>query len=207
MQPLMKLLRTKNVSRETNRRLECYADMLRKWNKSINLVSGSSLDDMWSRHFEDSAQLYNHVSHPVKIWADLGSGAGFPGLVVAIMALETGSPENVVLVESDSRKCEFMRTVIMETGAGAKIINDRIEEIMPLGADVVSARALSELQTLLKLASLHLRPGGVAIFPKGKNWNKEMLKAKKGWQFKLELLESVISGGGVILKIKDISIA
>ena len=162
---------------------------------------------MWSRHFEDSAQLYNHVSHPVKIWADLGSGAGFPGLVVAIMALETGSPENVVLVESDSRKCEFMRTVIMETGAGAKIINDRIEEIMPLGADVVSARALSELQTLLKLASFHLTPGGVAIFPKGKNWNKEMLKAKKGWQFKLELLESVISGGGVILKIKDISIA
>ena len=203
----MNLLGTKNVSRETNLRLECYADMMRKWNKSINLVSKRSLDDMWNRHFEDSAQLYNVAPHPVKIWADFGSGAGFPGLVVAIMAMENGSPENVVLVESDSRKCEFMRAVIMKTGAGAQIVNDRIEKIMPLGADVISARALSELQKLLEIASLHLTPDGVAIFPKGKNWNREVSKAKSGWQFEYEVAGSVISGGGAILKIKEISIA
>ncbi|MCY4207439.1 MAG: 16S rRNA (guanine(527)-N(7))-methyltransferase RsmG [Roseovarius sp.] len=202
----MAFLGTINVSRETNLRLGCYSDMLRKWSKSINLVSKRSLDDMWSRHFKDSAQLYNLVPHPVKIWADFGSGAGFPGLVVAIMAMEKGSPENVMLMESDSRKCEFMRSVIRKTGAKAQIVNDRVEHVMPLNADVVSARALSELQMLLKYASMHLKPSGVAIFPKGENWHEEVTRAKSAWHFRHQAVKSDISGGGVILKIKDISI-
>ena len=193
-----------DVSRETMDRLKIYVDLLRKWNPSINLVSKASIEDLWKRHFLDSAQLFGMAPHPVSHWADLGSGGGFPGLVVAIMSQETGSPSRVTLVESDARKCTFLRTVIRETGANAVVVNERIEAAKPLKADVLSARALAELSDLLRLADRHMSPEGVAIFPKGETWQKELTKAQSKWQFKHQFVNSETETGPVILRITGV---
>ena len=194
-----------NVSRETERRLSIYADLLRKWNRSINLVSKSTISDMWMRHIVDSAQLFKIAPHSISHWADLGSGGGFPGLVVAIMAMETGSPERITLVESDIRKCTFLRTVIRETGAPAQVVTDRIEKVVPLQADVLTARALADLSTLLGFTERHMKPDGVAIFPKGANWQKEVEEARTKWHFDYRFDKSETETGPVILCITGVS--
>src|SRR6056297_139742 len=155
-----------NVSRETIERLKLYEALLHKWNPRINLVSRASLVDSWARHIEDSMQIYGLAPHSVDHWVDLGSGGGFPGLVVAIMGMDQKSPAKVTLVESDTRKCAFLRSVVRETGAPATIINDRIENITGLEADVISARALTDLSQLIGYANQHLTQSGMAIFPK-----------------------------------------
>ena len=194
-----------NVSRETQERLKTYEALLRKWNPRINLVARSTLPDLWQRHFVDSMQIFDLAPPKVDHWVDLGSGAGFPGLVIAIMALDTGSPARVTLVESDARKCAFLQTVIRETGAQARVINDRIENIDSLDADVLSARALSDLGTLLGFAELHMRPDGVAIFPKGENWQKEVTAAQTAWTFTSQLAKSKTDEGPVILTITGVA--
>ena len=194
-----------DVSRETFERLELYAALLQKWNPSINLVSRASLGDLWSRHILDSVQIFEMAGHPVGHWVDLGSGGGFPGLVMAIMAKEAGSPTQVTLVESDTRKCTFLRTVIRETGVQAEVINDRIENVAPLAADVLSARALSNLTTLLAYADRHLKPDGIAIFPKGETWRKELEEARAKWCFQYEFAQSKTETGPVILRISGVS--
>ena len=117
------------VSRETIDRLSIYANLLEKWNPRINLVSRSTLDDLWSRHIVDSAQLFELAPVTAKHWVDLGSGGGFPGLVIAILAKELRPELEVVLVESDQRKCAFLRTVSRETNCGAVVHSKRVEEI------------------------------------------------------------------------------
>ncbi|WP_299846594.1 16S rRNA (guanine(527)-N(7))-methyltransferase RsmG [uncultured Roseovarius sp.] len=194
-----------NVSRETNERLEHYAALLRKWNPSINLVSKSTIENLWSRHILDSTQILDLAPHPVSHWADLGSGGGFPGLVVAILAMETGSPTKTTLVESDARKCTFLRTVIRETGANAEVLNDRIENIPPLDVDVLSARALADLSTLLEFTERHMLPKGMALFPKGETWQKELTKAQSKWQFETQFAKSETEAGPVILRITGVS--
>jgi len=194
-----------DVSRETIERLKAYEALLRKWTQKINLVARSTLDDLWTRHFIDSAQIYSLAPHPVTHWADLGSGGGFPGLVIAIMAMEHQSPARVTLVESDSRKCTFLRTVIRETGAPAKVVNARIEETSPLEADVISARALTDLNGLLEFSARHLRSGGTAIFPKGESWQKELAAAQRTWNFSHQLATSETETGPVILTITGVA--
>ncbi len=194
-----------NVSRETNERLNIYADLLRKWNPSINLVSKSTIETLWQRHIVDSAQVFDLGPHPVAHWADLGSGGGFPGLVVAIMAMEQASPQKTTLVESDARKCTFLRTVIRETGANASVVNDRIENIPPLDADILSARALADLTTLLAFAERHLNAQGLAIFPKGVQWQKEVEEAQSKWRFDFQFAKSETETGPVILRITGVS--
>ncbi|WP_111733058.1 16S rRNA (guanine(527)-N(7))-methyltransferase RsmG [Roseovarius amoyensis] len=194
-----------DVSRETSERLEIYAALLRKWNPRINLVSKATLPNLWTRHFADSTQLYDLVPHPVGHWADLGAGGGFPGLVIAIMAMETGSPRRVTLVESDVRKGAFLNTVIRETGAPATVITDRIETTPPLMADVLSARALADLPTLLGFAERHLAPNGVAIFPKGATWEKELSAARKAWKFSHRVAKSKTEDGPVLLHITGVA--
>jgi 16S rRNA (guanine527-N7)-methyltransferase len=194
-----------DVSRETLEKLEHYAALLKKWNPRINLVAKSTLDDLWTRHIVDSAQLNQMAPHPVRHWVDLGSGGGFPGLVIAIMALETGSPTNVTLVESDARKSAFLRTVIRETGAKASVITDRVEEIAPLFADVISARALADLPTLLGFVERHLAPSGVALFLKGQAWEKELSAAQEAWKFDHQVAKSITEEGPVILRISGVS--
>jgi len=194
-----------NVSRETMQRLEQYAALLCKWNSTINLVSKASVKHLWQRHIVDSAQIYQLTQHPITHWADLGSGAGFPGLVIAIMAMEGGSPAKITLVESDLRKSTFLRSVIRETGVKATVINDRIENISPLKADILSARALADLSSLLDFADRHLATTGTALFMKGENWQKELAEAQSKWHFQYQLATSTTETGPVILKIQGIS--
>lgn len=194
-----------NVSRETNDRLNHYVDLLRKWNPSINLVAKSTIETAWKRHILDSAQVFHLTEAPVAHWVDLGSGGGFPGLVIAIMAMDTGSPQKISLVESDARKCAFLRTVIRETGVEAEVLNGRIEDIAPLKADVLSARALSDLSSLLGFAERHMAPQGMALFPKGENWQKEVHAAQSKWHFDHQFVKSKTETGPVILRITGVS--
>lgn len=194
-----------NVSRETIDRLETYAELLRKWNPKINLVSKSTIYDLWSRHIMDSAQIYSLAPHTVGHWVDLGSGGGFPGLVIAIMAADQKSPQKTTLVESDARKCAFLRTVIRETEANAVVLNERIETLPSLAADILSARALGSLELLLSFADRHLAKTGTAIFPKGASWEKEMADAQSKWKFDYELVKSETESGPVIMKITGVS--
>ncbi|MET4127647.1 16S rRNA (guanine(527)-N(7))-methyltransferase RsmG [Roseovarius sp. MBR-6] len=194
-----------NVSRETAERLDIYSALLEKWNPRINLVSRASLAEHRTRHFDDSAQLYDLAAHPVGHWADLGSGGGFPGLIIAILGQGGGSPSRVTLVESDARKATFLNTVIRETGVNATVITGRIETIPPLDADVLSARALADLSTLLGFASRHMRANGAALFPKGVSWQQELAAAQTAWQFSHRVVKSKTETGPVILHVRGIS--
>jgi 16S rRNA (guanine527-N7)-methyltransferase len=194
-----------DVSRETNDRLGIYAALVEKWNPRINLVSRASVPHLASRHIADSAQVHTLAPRSVAHWADLGSGGGFPGLVIAILAQETGSPARVTLVESDARKCAFLRTVIRETGVAATVLTERIESVAPLEAEVLSARALADLPTLLAHAERHLAPGGTALFPKGATWRKEVAEAQSKWHFDLQVDTSRTEPDAVILRITGVS--
>ncbi|QIZ82561.1 16S rRNA (guanine(527)-N(7))-methyltransferase RsmG [Thalassovita gelatinovora] len=185
-------------------RIERYAGLLEKWNSSINLVARSTLENLWNRHIIDSAQMFQYAPKGARNWVDLGSGGGFPGIVIAILAAEHGSEMQVTLVESDTRKVAFLRTVIRETGINALTINERIENISSLQADVVSARALADLTTLLNFADHHLAKNGVALFPKGVNWEKELKDACQTWRFSCQRFKSETDAGAVILRIEDI---
>ncbi len=155
------------VSRETMARLDAYAGLLEKWTPAINLVSKASLRDLWTRHFLDSAQILGLAKTRIGRWVDLGAGGGFPGMVCAIMAAECAPDLRFTFVESDSRKATFLRTVSRETSVPVEIIDERIENIAPLKADVLSARALAPLKVLLEHAERHLAANGQALFPKG----------------------------------------
>ena len=194
-----------NVSRETFERLQIYADLLKKWNPRINLVAKSTLDDLWSRHFMDSTQLLGLLDAPVDHWADLGSGGGFPGLVIALMRDEPNAPHKVTLVESDLRKCTFLRTVLRETGVVADVINARIEAVEPLGVNILSARALADLSFLLSFVDRHMHKDGIELLPKGANWQAELQEAQTKWHFAYSVAKSQTETGPVILKISGVS--
>lgn len=194
-----------SVSRETLERLETFANLLRKWNPRINLVSRKTLDDLWARHIIDSKQVYDLAPEDSDHWVDLGSGGGFPGLVVAILAVDVGSPQRVTLVESDSRKCAFLRTVLRETGAKATVLNKRIEKLPGLNANVLSARALADLPKLLEFTVQHLAKDGVALFPKGASWQKELEDAQSQWKFEYQIAKSKTEDGPAILGITGVS--
>lgn len=194
-----------DVSRETQERFEIFAELLIKWNRSINLVSPSTVSEMWERHILDSAQLFNLVPHPVDHWVDMGTGGGFPGLIIAIMSEEKNSPVTTTMIESDTRKSVFLRTVLREIGLKANVIKERIEKVKPLNANVISARALSDLNTLFKLSHQHLVNGGQMLFPKGENWKTELETAQSKWNFDLQIVRSQTSGGSVIIKASGVT--
>jgi 16S rRNA (guanine527-N7)-methyltransferase len=170
------------VSRETLGRLGVYAELLRKWNRAINLVAADSLEDLWRRHMLDSSQLAPLLPAGGPRIADLGSGAGFPGLVLAIL----GCGE-VHLVESDRRKAQFLREVSRETAAAAQVHQSRIEDLSPLSAAVVVARGLAPLDRLLDYVARHLAPGGQALLPKGQDWERELAAARARWRFAVQV--------------------
>ncbi len=194
-----------NVSRETDERFNRYRALLEKWNPRINLVSRSTLVDVWTRHFVDSAQLMGLCPAGVRHWADLGSGGGFPGLVVAVLAAELAPQMRVTLVESDQRKATFLWTVARDLKIAPEIITGRIEEIPNLEADLISARALAPLDQLLGLAFRHLLPGGVALLPKGIGHAREISDALALWRFDVQKYPSRTDPGAVILKIEGLS--
>jgi len=192
------------VSRETLDRLDIYARLLTKWNRAVNLVGPDSLPDLWRRHVLDSAQLLPQLPQApagrVRRVADLGSGAGFPGLVLAIL----GAGE-IHLVESDGRKAQFLREVSRETAAGAQVHQARIEDLSPLCADCVTARALAPLDRLLDYAARHLAPGGVALFLKGRGAAEELTQAAARWSMAVTRHPSRSDPGGTILRIGELT--
>lgn len=193
-----------DVSRETLERMNVYAGLLRRWNSKINLVSKNSLQDLWDRHIMDSVQLYDLRPEHSRRWVDLGSGGGFPGAVIAILAKEDAPELSVTLVESDQRKAAFLRTVSRETGAHFDVLAARIEDLDPLHADILSARALAPLATLLGYGKRHLAEGGVAIFPKGANASQEVDVALETWRFDCQTYQSQTDKDAVVLKIGEI---
>jgi 16S rRNA (guanine527-N7)-methyltransferase len=190
-----------DVSRETSERLTKYATLLEKWNAKINLVSRATLTELWTRHILDSAQLFE-MTAPKPHWVDLGSGGGFPGLVIACLAAEKAPDMRTTLIESDQRKTVFLRTVIRETGVAAEVIAERVEKALPQEADILSARALTNLAGLLGYAERHLKPGGTALFPKGVRWENEVAEAQLSWSFDYDPIKSRTDPGAVILRIK-----
>lgn len=194
-----------DVSRETLDRLRRYESLLRKWNPAINLVSNGTLQDLWARHFLDSAQLFSMASLSEGRWVDLGSGGGFPGLVIAILASEKAPSVQVTLVESDLRKSAFLSTVARDIGLQVAVLSERIESLDPLNADVLSARALAPLPGLLGFAQLHLKPDGTALFPKGASWRDEVAEARGRWVFMVDPIPSLTDPASVVLNIQGVS--
>jgi len=193
-----------DVSRETMERLSTFSDLVTKWTQRINLISSASTADIWTRHIVDSAQLFP-LAGPFRHWLDVGSGGGFPGIVIAILAAEKSPVSKVTLVESDQRKATFLRTASREIGLAANVLTDRIESIPSLDADVFSARALGSLDSLLGHAHLHLTPGGIALLPKGRNANAEIAAAQANWAFELARCPSITDPEAAILRIKGIA--
>ena len=194
-----------SVSRETLQKLEAYRVLLQKWNQKINLVAKSTLEQATTRHFLDSFQLLPLIPDEAENSLDLGSGGGFPGLVCAIVAAELYPKLHFTLVESDQRKCAFLRTVVRETNCDVTILNCRIEELEPMQADVVTARALSTLSELLSHSHPHLSPAGKCLFLKGKNHISEVDAARKTWHFDLTAHLSITNCEAAILELKGLS--
>lgn len=193
-----------DVSRETIARLKVIESLLIKWNPKINLVSKNTLKNLWERHISDSAQIWPLLPAETKTLVDIGSGGGFPGLVLAALNGENDVELDITMIESDIRKCSFLRTTLREMSVNAEVKSQRIERADPVGADVITARALADLEQLLGFAERHLKPGGTAIFPKGINWKKEVEAAQESWSFDLETVKSKTQDGAVILKIGEI---
>jgi 16S rRNA (guanine527-N7)-methyltransferase len=187
------------VSRETLARLEAYAELLRRWSARINLVAASTLGDLWRRHFLDSAQLYPLIPAGAHSLMDLGSGAGFPGLVLAILGVK-----GVELVEADARKCAFLREAARVTGAAATIRNARIERIEPHAAAVATARGLAPLDRLLVAVERFIGPDTVCLFPKGGEARQELAAAEKAWAMDVLCHDSSTDARGVILDLRRV---
>ena len=194
-----------NVSRETISKFRVFSELLKKWNPVAGLVSPASLEQLWDRHILDSAQILEVAPPGIRKWLDIGSGGGFPGLVVAIMAAERRPEINVVLVDSNRRKCDFLSEACRQTGTEAQVLNIRAEQLDPQNADVVSARAVAPLPGLLSLASRHLAEGGLCVFPKGSGYRDELAAARKSWSFTVEPVPSRTDGKGRILLIRSIA--
>ncbi len=197
-------LAERNVSRETEDRLLAFADLLGKWTRKINLISKSSTSDIWERHILDSVQIYDLAPNTFSLWVDIGSGGGLPGVVVAALAAQFAPDARIAMIESDQRKAAFLRTALRELGLSGDVLADRIDAVPPMGADVLSARALAPLDQLLAFAENHLKPGGTAIFPKGKAAEQEIADASTNWLFQIEKHASMTDAEARILVIKDI---
>jgi 16S rRNA (guanine527-N7)-methyltransferase len=197
--PVPELLPGLAIGEATMAALRAYAAALAHWTPAINLVAPATLPQLWPRHILDSAQLYPLAPASARRWADLGSGGGLPGLVIAILARDT--PLRVTLVESDRRKAAFLRRQIADLQLAAEVRTARAEALEPLGADVVSARALAPLDRLLPLVDRHLAPGGVALLPKGRGWATEQAQVPARL-FHVEQLPSATDPEARILRLR-----
>ena len=170
--------------------LKLYEGLLKVWQNKLNLVSEGSLKDIWNRHIIDSAQLLSLLPNEKssKIIYDIGSGAGFPGLVLAILGRK-----DIVLCESNSKKCHFLEEVRERLALNVIIDNIRAESLPIKSSHAVLARAVAPLERLIPLSWPLLEVGGIAIFPKGKNWKNELMKAQKDYLMEYDLVKSITS--------------
>ncbi|MBL4612966.1 MAG: 16S rRNA (guanine(527)-N(7))-methyltransferase RsmG [Emcibacter sp.] len=191
-----------DVSRETMEKVKIYANLLEKWQRKINLVSSATLPDLWRRHFYDSFQLKalfdNSKSNNLRI-LDIGSGAGFPGLLLSMLGVG-----EFHMVESNGKKCAFMRQVIRETGCSAIVYNERVEMMKPFQVDYIISRACAPLDKLLDLGRNFMGEDTVCLFLKGEIVDQEIADARANWVFEEEKFTSVSAESGVILKVSHI---
>jgi 16S rRNA (guanine527-N7)-methyltransferase len=190
-----------NVSRETLARLKAYADLLTDWNSRHNLVSAASLNDAWRRHFLDSAQLATLMPPEAKTLADLGSGAGFPGLVLAELLRGRIS---VTVFEATAKKCLFLKAVAQRLALPVSIQNCRIEDAAPQIFDAVTSRACAPLPKLLSYAQHFIGPNSVCLFLKGQNVGVELTEAHKSWKMRVRQIPSLTDPSGAILELREL---
>ncbi len=188
------------VSRETLARLKAYADMLADWNARHNLVAKSTLPEVWHRHFLDSAQLAPLIPSGARTVVDLGSGAGFPGLVLAALKPELA----VTLHEATTKKCAFLQAAADRMGLKVTVRNARLEDTGPQPFDVVTARALAPLPQLLAYAYPFTGPNSVCLFLKGQNVGSELTEAHKYWNMKASQVPSQTEPSAAIVTVRDL---
>lgn len=194
-----------DVSRETIERLEEFHSLLGKWNKVINLVSRASFEQSWHRHFADSAQLWDLREKEAQNWLDIGSGGGFPGLVLAILALETAPALKFTFIESDQRKCAFLLNVCHALSLNVSVLSQRIEKTDPQVFDMISARALASIDELLNIVEKFTGENTVCLFPKGSICDSELTEARKIWHIETQEIPSMTDRNAVILRIESFS--
>lgn len=193
------------VSRETLERLEHFSAAVEKWTKTINLIAPGTVDALWDRHIVDSAQIFRFSPTGARHWVDIGSGGGFPGLVVSVLAKQHAPSMTTTLIESDQRKAVFLRSVIRDLDLHCAVIADRIEQAPAVKADIASARALASLSAIIPLLYRHLDQGGAALLHKGKRFREEIADARKSWSFDLEDHPSLTDPDARLLAIHGIS--
>ena len=193
------------VSRETFHKLTMFVSLLTEWNTRMNLVSKNSLADVWVRHVLDSLQLIKYVPETAKSFIDIGSGAGFPGVVLALALKEKLPAARMILVESISKKAAYLNDVCSRIGVeNTSIVNARIEDTKLNKVDVITARAVADLDTLFQYSFGFMKPDSKALFLKGRTYKEEMLQAQQKWQFDVIIHENAYSDDGVILEISNL---
>jgi 16S rRNA (guanine527-N7)-methyltransferase len=196
-------LRLVPVSRETEERFTAFVDLIARWRKATNLISESTFASVWTRHIADCAQLIALAPAATR-WVDMGSGAGFPGIVIAIQL--AGIPGAVVhCIESDQRKCAFLREAVRATGAVAAIRPQRVEAIEPARlepVDAVTARAFAPLSRTLELATPWIMRGAVGVFPRGESAKDQLAALSQASAYEIEALPSVVETKATILRVR-----
>jgi 16S rRNA (guanine527-N7)-methyltransferase len=185
-------------------KLKLYQGLVEKWTPRINLVARSTVADIWDRHIIDSLRLCTLELPMARRWVDLGSGGGFPGLVVAVVLACRGDCTGVVLVESDARKAVFLREAARQLGLIITVHAERAESLPAQNAAVVSARALASLDRLCEIAHRHLASGGVCLFPKGERAEEEIALARRSWRFDLEAVDNKDHKGSPLLVLRNL---
>lgn len=184
--------------------LDRYVALLKKWQQAVNLISPTTISDIWNRHIVDSAQLYTCLPERAEIVADMGSGAGFPGLVLAILNKADNRPNRqVILIESDMKKSLFLKEIIRNLNLNAVVLNQRIETVSGVAADVITARALAPLEQLLKWGKPLMKKEAVCLFLKGENCDSEIQNCPCKCQ--IEKIKSITKSNSYVLKITEVS--
>ena len=187
-----------NVSRETLEKLDLVIEALDEWRTRANLIGRNEWPSIWTRHVWDSLQICDRIDDNARV-VDLGSGAGFPGLMTACAKPEA----HVTMIESVGKKCAFLRHAIDVAGLSATVIQERVESVGMFSVDIVTARAFAPLPKLLEYASPWLESGARGIFHKGQNWHEELTKAQQMWNFAYEAIPSRVGGSGILLEVTE----
>ena len=194
-----------NVSRETICKLQKFAELLSAWNNKMNLVSKKSLDDVWERHILDSVQLIKYIPVDTKILLDIGSGAGFPGIVLAILLQEKYPSAKVILVESITKKTMYLKDICHQLAlSSVEILNQRIENTVFKKVDVITARAVASLNVLCGYISKISNKNTTILLLKGKSYVQEELEAAPHWQYSSKIHPNLYSADGVVMEIKNV---
>ena len=189
-----------DVSRETAEALIAFTSLVRRWTKTVNLISPASLPQIWTRHVLDSAQVFHLVPAKPARWLDLGSGGGFPGIVCALLARDAGWDTHFTLVDADRRKLAFLATACRDLGLSVTLLPGRVEEIDAQAADLVTARAFAPLTDLFAMAERHVGPKTILLLPKGARHREEIARAEREWRFTLKVHPSITDPDARILE-------